>query len=338
MQLNKKNAKLVKDVILNFEEQKLLTKKKSEELIQNINVVNFDYKKFSKWCLIFSAFCLLISIINLYDLFLNNKCIRIIVSLILSSLFYYFGFNKKNAEKQFLKNFLIFLGTFSLSWVIYEIGTFDILKMHYSWLFFIASILYSIIAYFGKSNLVLVFSILNLGAWFGGEVGYISGYGSYFIGMSRPLNFVFFGIILLAMSYVIKFKKLEKLQPFFNTLLNMGLLYLFTALWILSIFGYTYDNYKSLELELFIWSVIFALVSFLSFIIGLKYDNYTLKSYGITFFLIVLYTKYFEYFWTDTNKFIFFAILASSFYLLGTKAEKIYLLLEQKLGKIKEIE
>ncbi len=338
MQLNKKDAKLVKDIILDFEKNKLLTNKKSTELINNIDVVNFDYKKFSKWCFIFSAFCFLISITNLYDFFLNNKYIRIAISVILSSLFYYLGFNKKNVEKQFLKNFFIFLGTFSLSWFIYEIGTFDILRIHYSLLFFIASIVYGIIAYFGKSNLVLIFSILNLGAWFSGAVGYLSGYDSYFIGMSKPLNFVFFGIILLLMSYIIKFKKIEKLQIFFKTLLNMGLLYLFVALWLLSIFGHTYNSYETLEFEILIWSIIFAILSFSSFIIGLKYDNYTLKSYGITFFLIMLYTKYFEYFWTDTNKFIFFVILALSFYLLGAKAERIYLLLEQKLGKIKEIE
>lgn len=338
MQLNKKDAKLVKDIILDFEKNKLLTNKKSTELINNIDVVNFDYKKFSKWCFVFSAFCFLISITNLYNLFLSNKYIRIAISAILSSLFYYLGFNKKNVKKQFLKNFFIFLGTFSLSWFIYEIGTFDILRIHYSLLFFIASIVYGIIAYFGKSNLVLIFSILNLGAWFGGEIGYISGYASYFIGMSKPLNFVFFGIILLVMSYIIKFKNIEKLQIFFKTLLNMSLLYLFVALWLLSIFGHTYNSYETLEFEILIWSIIFAILSFSSFIIGLKYDNYTLKSYGITFFIIILYTKYFEYFWTDTNKFVFFAILASSFYLLGTKAEKIYLLLEQKLGKIKEIE
>lgn len=336
MQLNKKDAKLVKDVILDFEKNKLLTNKKSTELINNIDVVNFDYKKFSKWCFVFSAFCFLISITNLYDFFLNNKYIRIIISIILSSLFYYLGFNKKNVEKQFLKNFFIFLGTFSLSWFIYEIGAFDILRIHYSLLFFIASIVYGIIAYFGKSNLVLIFSILNLGVWFGGEIGYISGYASYFVGMSKPLNFVFFGIILLAMSYIIKFKNIEKLQIFFKTFLNMGLLYLFVALWILSIFGHTYNSYETLEFEILIWSIIFIISSFSSFVIGLKYDNYTLKSYGITFFIIMLYTKYFEYFWSDTNKFIFFVILALSFCLLGIKAERIYLLLEKNLEKLKK--
>ncbi|MBL4678753.1 MAG: hypothetical protein JKY70_21555, partial [Mucilaginibacter sp.] len=36
------------------------------------------------------------------------------------------------------------------------------------------------------------------------------------------------------------------------------------------------------------------------------------------------YTKYFEYFWESTNKTIFFAILALSFWLVGRKAEKIW--------------
>jgi len=44
---------------------------------------------------------------------------------------------------------------------------------------------------------------------------------------------------------------------------------------------------------------------------------------GLVFFLVNIYTRYFEYFWDRTNKGIFFAILALSFWFVGKKAEQL---------------
>lgn len=107
----------------------------------------------------------------------------------------------------------------------------------------------------------------------------------------------------------------------------MGLLYLFIALWILSIFG----NYGDMDswndvkqIELFHWGLIFGLVAIGAIYYGLKNDDYTSRSFGITFLFINLYTKYFEYFWNGTHKAIFFVILAVSFWFIGQRAEKIW--------------
>jgi hypothetical protein len=48
------------------------------------------------------------------------------------------------------------------------------------------------------------------------------------------------------------------------------------------------------------------------------------RGFGITFIFINLYTRFFEYFWEGTHKAIFFAILAISFWYLGSRAEKIW--------------
>ena len=56
MQLNKKDALLVKNVLSSFKDDGLLSSEKFDELNKNINVLDFDYKKLSKWCFIFSIF------------------------------------------------------------------------------------------------------------------------------------------------------------------------------------------------------------------------------------------------------------------------------------------
>jgi len=57
---------------------------------------------------------------------------------------------------------------------------------------------------------------------------------------------------------------------------------------------------------------------------GLKNRDMIAREFGITFLLIFIYTKYFEYFWDQTNKTLFFAILGFSFWLIGRRAEKIW--------------
>jgi len=49
-----------------------------------------------------------------------------------------------------------------------------------------------------------------------------------------------------------------------------------------------------------------------------------MRGFGLTFFFIELYTKFFEYFWDGLHKAIFFAILGVSFWLVGRKAEAMW--------------
>jgi len=181
------------------------------------------------------------------------------------------------------------------------------------------------LAFWFPSKLVWLFSLISLGSWFGMETGYISGWGSYFLGMNYPLRFVLFGIVLVGASFVLKIN--SKLSGFQKLTYIMGLLYLFIALWILSIFGNYGDIsswYDVKQIELFHWGLIFGLAAVGAIVYGLKQDDHTSRSFGITFLFINLYTKFFEYFWTELHKAVFFIILAVSFSLIGWKAEKIW--------------
>jgi hypothetical protein len=81
---------------------------------------------------------------------------------------------------------------------------------------------------------------------------------------------------------------------------------------------------KVKQADIFYWGIVSALVAAGFIIYGLKKKDTIAREFGITFLLINLYTRYFEYFWNMTDKTIFFGILAISFWLIGRKAEKIW--------------
>ena len=151
------------------------------------------------------------------------------------------------------------------------------------------------------------------------------GWGAYYLGMNYPLRFVIFGAALTAASSLFTVKLGR--QDFVKPTRVMGLLYLFIALWILSIFG-NYGEieswYRVRQIELFHWSLLFGLVSFLAILHGIKFDDAMMRGFGLTFLFINLYTRYFEYFWDALHKAVFFALLAISFWFLGSRAERIW--------------
>ncbi|VAW69359.1 hypothetical protein MNBD_GAMMA10-1213, partial [hydrothermal vent metagenome] len=197
---------------------------------------------------------------------------------------------------------------------------------HFSLLLLLASIIYAILGLWFPSKLVWIFALLSMGSWFGAETGYASGWGAYYLGMNYPMRFVLFGGVLIAASAFI-FRYWEKRTDFLAPTRAIGLLYLFIALWIMSIFG----NYGDPEIwagvrqaGLFYWSLLFGAASIVSIYHGIKYDDAMTRGFGITFIFINLYTRFFEYFWDGTHKAIFFGLLAISFWYLGSRAEKIW--------------
>ncbi len=108
----------------------------------------------------------------------------------------------------------------------------------------------------------------------GAETGYLSGWGAYWLGMSFPIRFIAFGAVLIAAALLLQpqlaRRGLERVS------LAMGLLYLFIALWLLSIFG-NYGNfdswYSARQIELFHWSLLFGIAAVGCIGLGLKRDD-----------------------------------------------------------------
>ncbi len=139
------------------------------------------------------------------------------------------------------------------------------------------------------------------------------------------MRFVLLGAVLLGGGAVAA--RMSQGKGFLKATRVMGLLYLFIALWIMSIFG----NYGSItdwhavkQYELLHWALLFGAVALASIWYGIRHDDGVSRGFGLTFLFINLYTRYFEYFWNFTHKAVFFAVLAVSFWFLGTKAERIW--------------
>ena len=338
MKFNKKQGQFLNETISQWEENGTISKEVAEALKKSYSIRPFDFKKLAKYSFWIAIICIAIGVssiiadeylIVLIDKFFNSSDIALsLIFAILSVGVFFIAWKQrqKNPKNIFSNEAIIFIGVLLTAASIGYFGqSIDHENNHFPILFLIATIIYIILALWFPSKLIWIFSLLSLGSWFGTETGYASGWGSYFIGMNYPLRFVLFGSVLVAASFL--FKKNTKLLYFQKTTYIIGLLYLFISLWLLSIFGNYGDMtswYDIKQIELFHWGILFFLVSVAAIYYGLKHDDYTSRSFGITFLFINLYTKFFEFFWDGLHKALFFTILAISFWFIGKRAEKIW--------------
>jgi hypothetical protein len=338
MKINKRHGKFLSNTIHYWEDNSIILPDEANKLRNSFEVISFDWKRLAKYSFWISIICIIIAVSAilmdqvlmelLKKIFNAPDIIKCFSLAALSTAFFYLGLRRRSKypNKIFSNEAIFFLGVLSVAGSIAFLGkAIDTGSGHFSLLILLATVVYGILGILFPSKLIWLFCILSLGSWFGTETGYVSGWGAYFLGMNYPLRFVLFGIALLGLSYL--FKESKRLTEFFKSTYVLGFLYLFIALWILSIFGNYGDMdswYRAKQIELFHWGLMFGLVAIGSIIYGLKYDDSISRGFGITFLFINLYTRYFEYFWKATHKAIFFIILAVSFWLLGTKAEKIW--------------
>lgn len=248
---------------------------------------------------------------------------------------YWWGIKQKTRfpERLYSNEALHFLGVLATAGAIYELGrAMDTGSGHFPILLLLSFIIYGFLGFLFNSNLIWIFSLASLGSWFGTETGYMSGWGAYYLGMNYPLRFILFGGILVGATFALE--RVRWFRNFFRSTLVMGLLYLFIALWIMSIFG-NYGDMRSWrevkQIELFQWSLMFGIVAGAAIYHGLRFDNGMTKGFGITFLFINLYTRYFEFFWDSMHKAIFFAVLGITFWFVGARAEKIWNLGKNKM-------
>lgn len=317
-------------------------------LASSISVAPFDWQRAARYAFIVAVFCVVIAVGAvladrvlmelLMRLFNAPAAVKCAFFAAVSAAIFWCGLflRKKHPYRVYGNEAVFFLGVLALAAAIYFLGaTIDAGSGHYSVLFLTASVLYALLGLWFPSALVWVFGLLSLGAWMGTETGYVSGHGMYFLGMNYPLRFVIFGGALTIAGIAGQRTVMGGDDSAFTArLLSMspqtkvvGLLNLFIALWLMSIFG-NYGDISQWErvrqYELFHWSILFGAASIVAIWYGLKRDDGVLRGFGLTFLFINLYTRFFEYFWSSIHKAAFFAVLAASFWYLGSRAEAIW--------------
>lgn len=340
MKLTKKKAATVKSAVESWSQAGMVSGEQRLQLLQSLEIVQFDWKRLAKYSFWISIICLIIALGSvladdvlmelLERLFNASDMIKCICTAGIAAFFYAYGMYRKDKqpEKTFSNEAIFFLGVLATAGSIAFLGmAIDTGSGHFSLLILLASIIYGMLGLYFPSKLIWIFSLLSIGSWMGTETGYMSGWGAYYLGMNFPLRFVVFGLAITVASCLFEGWAVRK--EFLRPTRIIGLLNVFIALWIMSIFG----NYGDMhhweavkQIQLLHWSLLFAIAAVAAIYHGIKEDDGMTRGFGITFLFLNLYTRFFEYFWDATHKAIFFAILAVSFWVLGSRAEKIWTL------------
>lgn len=339
MQVSRKEGKLLTQAIREWEGAGLLNTGQADQLQGSLNVTSFDWKRVAKYSFWMAVACIVISVsavladrwlLELFErLFSAPASVKSAAFAVVAGSLYLAGLRRqrKHPDKLFSNEAVLFLGVVATAFSVMFLGAaIDTGSGHFSLLLLLAALIYAALGLWFSSKLIWVFALLSLGSWFGAETGYASGWGAYYLGMNYPLRFVLFGLVLLLAGSVV-FRQWPSRRDFLQPTRVMGLLYLFVALWILSIFGNYGDGeawFEVRQIELLHWSVLFALASVAAIYHGIRFEDGVTRGFGLTFLFINLYTRFFEYFWDTTHKAIFFALLAASFWYLGSHAERIW--------------
>jgi len=338
LNIDKQESEFLNKAVTHWEKERLIDTELAQNLRDSYEVKGFDWMRLAKYSFWIALICGAIAVgsliiddrvINwLKSLYYTPDIVISIASAIIAAILFYFGkrWEKKFPEKVFSNEAIIFTGVLFTACCIAYLGkTFDNRSGHFSLLFLLSVFVYGFLAWRMDSRLIWLFALVSLGSWFGTETGYQTHWTYYFLGLNYPLRFVLFSIALVSSCYILK--KQKWFDRFWELTYVVGLLYLFISLWLLSIFGNlgTMDKWWHIkQISLFYWGIISAVVAGSFMLFGLKTKDVIAREFGITFLLIFIYTKYFEYFWDNTNKTLFFAILGVSFWLIGRKAEKIW--------------
>jgi hypothetical protein len=338
LQLPKKQAQVVVSAIERLHQSGVIDDATRDRIVGHVEPLAFDWRRLARYSFIIAIVCVVIGLGTVFAdqalmavlerLFTLSWAARAVGCAVLSATIILLGLRRRARcpEKIFSNESIFFAGVLGIAGSIACLGkAVDTGSGHFSLLLLLAALVYGVLGLVLDSKLIWTFSLLSLGGWFGAETGYVSGWGAYYLGMAYPLRFVLFGLALTLASLLMLPR--PTLAKFFDVTRVIGLLYLFIALWILSIWG-NYSGYedwaRASHSSLLQWSLYFAVAAGVAIYLGLRNDDGVLRGFGVTFLGINLYTRFFEYFWDGLHKAIFFAVLALSFWFIGSHAERIW--------------
>ncbi|MGF1727140.1 hypothetical protein [Photobacterium nomapromontoriensis] len=349
MKITKNQAKTLNQAIAHWEKEQTINVDTAKALRDSYTIIGFDWKLLAVYSFWIAITCFIISIgVLLADDYLMTLLAKLIntpasvltvISACLALLAYFIGFRRrqKHPEKQFSNEAIYFFGvlfTAVSTGFLRETPWFE--GVDVSFFLLILTLVYSIVGIRLSSMLIWLFALLSFAGWGLEFTRYIVEPSGYFLGLNMAWRLVVIGLMVLTSAWWLKNPNKKYQLPAINQeqydylyepTRFMGLLYLLSALWLISIVG-NYDNAadwsKVSQIELIHWALLSGLICLGLLFYGIRNGDKLARSFGITFLLINLYTRFFEYFWDSMHKTIFFASLALSFWLIGTHAEKLW--------------
>jgi hypothetical protein len=338
MRVHRRDAATLRRGLQSWQAEGLLDPSQAKVLDGAIEIAPFNWKGLARYSFLAALACLVTAVASVFAdeavmalierVLSTSHVLRCLALAFIAAAVYAAGLRlrRRHPERVYSGEAVLFLGVVATAAALAELGAaLDDGSGRVSGLFLLAAVLYAGLGYLWQSKLIWLFALLSLGSYMGTETGYLSGWGAYYLGMNFPMRFVLFGGVLIAAAAGMA--RTVRLEFLTRTTLVVGLLNLFIALWLMSIFGNYGDVdswYNARQIEFFHWSLLFALAAIAAIYHGLRTDNPTTRGFGLTFLFINLYTRYFEFFWDAAPKAVFFVILAASFWALGHKAETIW--------------
>jgi MFS family permease len=190
----------------------------------------------------------------------------------------------------------------------------------YYWLIFAVGAILGIASYLVNARVLWLAMIVAFTGWFAAYT-YETGH-PYWLGMNMPLRLFLWSALLLLIFYFVP-QRQWWLQFKVASYFLVWIMFLSTA-WGLSVFGNVdMDRWFSLR-QFFVLPYAVGFTVLLAVLLwwSIKRADSRLRDMILLFFILNIYTRYFEYLWDITNKGIFFAIMALSFWFLGRKLEQ----------------
>lgn len=338
MKVNKRQSQLLDDSINQWQQQQLIDNQQAQLLRQSYHIISFDWKLLAVYSFWVAIACFILSVILLvaddYLIALISRLIDTpasvltIISMIVAGLLFYIGVKRRHRypDKSVSNEAIFFFGVLMTA---VASGFLNHTAMALNWresiFILIPTVIYLIVGIQLRTVLVWLFALLGVGLWVLTETSYLASNHYLFWGMNIPLRFAVVGAIIVGVSAI--FTHPSRLFFIKEATQFVGLMYFFNALWMLTIFG-NYDSFSAWshikQIELWGWSVAMILITLTAIIYGIKKNNALIRAFGIIFLLLCLYSRYFEFFWGTLHKALFFAILALSFWAIGSRAENIW--------------
>ncbi|MDB5228976.1 MAG: hypothetical protein JWN78_3169 [Bacteroidota bacterium] len=346
MQLNEEKAEFINKIIDEWRSQELITAEQAEKLKQSYTVRKFDWKQVTVYAFIIAVICCVLSIIvlladqtlqQIIEKFtqITDLGISSILTAITLFLFWYTRkrFREHSTTPISNNSFLLVASFMALATISYWAKTIHVFEHNYSFIFLLAAVMYLVLSLYYSSQTLWVMSILMLAFAYGVFSAFYNNNEMKFFGMNYPVRFLPFSMVILSLTLLINMT--ERLRRFFKIHFISSLLLFYFSLWLITIFG----NYSSLErwndtrqVEFIGYDILLFAISAAGMYLGLKRNDHILGNISLSFFIINLITRYFEYFWEPLHKSVFFMILALIFWFIGSRAERLWNLkfLEEK--------
>lgn len=336
MQLDKKEAEFIEKAILHWQEEKIIDEHTAQKMRAGYPAADSNTGVLSTYALVASVSC---GLLAFGALVMDEKWIELIrrrfgfsevivgiCFVLLSALLTWFSYrrNRKSpattaANEAFNITIILALAV-AMAYIGRSIGY---QHGNYAPVLLVAALLYGFTGALLRSQLLWATMLVALAGWWGAQTYYWSRGADYFLHMNYALRMTVFGLLVLLAAWPLM--RLPRMAAFAGLTRIMGWIFFLTAAWSLSVMGNSrnFDVWTEVHQgSLWYWALAFSLLLLGLIVYAFRQKDFFLRDISLVFFLVNIYTRYFEYFWDKTNKGLFFAILAFSFWWIGKAAEK----------------